>query len=120
MTGNTFLPRLFLFQIAELGGCIFFLLHDLLWLAAGCLGLLLIFTMIVHSSFQPDPKTDLNGEIMTIQQNYTNRAVAILWRIKMGTATWDDYKKVKAEEAEFEKTIEIDPHDHRTLLRWKK
>lgn len=119
MTGKTFLPRLFIFQVFEILVGICFLYAGYPWLAAGCALAFLAFTLPVRNACTPDWNLEINGEILTILHAHNMRQIRMLWSVRIGTRPYCEYEQLKAEELEFRKLIEIDPSDPRCIYRWK-
>jgi hypothetical protein len=119
MTGNAFVPRLFILQLLFLAATAYAFLNGWYVLMIGEILLIFAFTLPVRSAYSSDPKITINGEIEEILQAYTNNRSSVLWSIKMGSGCWDDYYRLEDEQKQFEKSIEIDPYDDRCIYRWK-
>jgi hypothetical protein len=120
MTGNAFLPGLFIFQILEIAAAVFFSWRGYYWLAGGCILLLIAFTLPVRGAYSLDPKMEVNSDILTILSGYHILLMEMSSKVRCGQASEEEYQSLKAEVAEFKKKIEIDPDDDRCIYRWKK
>jgi hypothetical protein len=65
----------------------------------------------------PDPKIVESGRIHGELQALVNERVNVLWKIRSGAASWEDYERLQAREAAFRETIEIDLTDGRCIYR---
>lgn len=116
MTRHFFLVRLFVVQVLFLA-----IAAWLIWqaqYALACVYVLMVWwlTRLINRTLDPDPKTEINGEILTILAEYNAAKVRTFYR-----TDWEaEHKRIEELEQEFRARIEIDPDDHRCLYRWKK
>lgn len=73
-------------------------------------------TRLINRTLAPDPKVEVNGDILTILMEFNAAKVNSLYK-----ENWEEeHAKIEKMEREFKKKIEIDPYDGRCLYRWKK